>query len=241
VNMPAIANPLRAHDRMIARNFAPRSTAQARGPGGSEVGPDLAAAHEPTSAQAQALQRVRQRLQIDWLAPERNMLALLGLKAGVGCSRVVANLGVEFARDGLRTLLVDTDLRAPRLHQIFGVSNDKGVRDVLCGHATSEDAVQAPLPGLDRLSAGAAAGAEPPVSGTRLKQLIESLGKRYQIVLLDTAPATSTADALVVAGAARSALLVVHRGVTRMADVAALQANLKQADVLLVGAVLNQF
>ena len=141
-------------------------------------------------------------------------------------------------------LLIDCDLRKPRLHTLFGAKNASGLTDVLRDQATLEAMVQPT--GVERLSLLSSGPAEAGAVGASelfgrpsTTALLQAAGSRYDIVVLDTPPVLLASDASILAARADGVLLVVRAGKTgrTVAQDALQQLNAVGANVL--GAVLN--
>jgi capsular exopolysaccharide synthesis family protein len=134
------------------------------------------------------------------------------------------------------------DLRRPRLHEFFGLSNSVGLTSVLVGEVELACAVQ-PVPGVDRLAL-LASGPRPPnpselLSSTRTADVFSTLHSRVDIVLLDCPPVLPVTDAAVLSGVADATMLVSTAGVTRKRDLMRAVELLRQVDAPLVGVTLN--
>ena len=141
---------------------------------------------------------------------------------GVGKTRVAIKLAQSLARCGRRTLLVDTDVRAPGVSKRLGLRAEPGLMDVLRGRASDDDAITVTeVPGLDVLAAGRSE------TGHELELLangvfsacLERWRARYDLVLLDGAPVLPVADARILSRHADSTILVVREGHCRPAEI----------------------
>lgn len=208
-----------------------------------QVAAELVAMHAPFSPEAEALRGLRTQLMTRWLAtqPARRSLAIVGAERGAGRTFLAANLAIVFAQLGVSTLLVDADLRAPRVHALFGVKGSIGLASLLAGeHDPAVICRSSELPNLAILPAGMA----PPnpqelVGRDAFAVLLEELGRRFDIILFDT-PATDTcADASLVAARAGGTMLVARKGETRLKRARALASELAAVGSTRVGLVLN--
>jgi protein-tyrosine kinase len=228
-------------DRALARQFGLPCIA----PGAAALSEELAAAYDPTGAQAEALRAVRDQLLLRWLErkPESRALAILSAARGDGRSFIAANLAVVFSQLGSRTLLIDADLRNPRQHRLFGLENRIGLSALLSGRAAPHEALEriASLPNLSVLPAGAT----PPnpqdlLARPAFAQLLRQLGAQSDVVLIDCPPAGTSTDAQTIAVRAGAAFLVVRRHSSRVWRVQGISANVGEAQARIVGAVLNE-
>jgi tyrosine-protein kinase Etk/Wzc len=172
-------------------------------------------------------------------------LVVTSAAPGEGKTLTAANLAVTLAYDGLRVLLVDCDIRRPRVHGMFHVPRAPGLMELL---TTVSAPGSPPLPairptsvaGLSVLPCGALpSNAANLLSGTRMRVLLQELREQYDIIVLDTPPVLATADAGIVASLTDGVLLVVRAGTTdRNAAQRACQ-QLAQVGARVVGTVLN--
>lgn len=207
-----------------------------------EVSREVVVAHEPRSPQAEALRTVRSALMLRWLErePGRKALAILSAAHREGRSFVAANLAVAFAQVGVRTLLVDADLRAGRQHALFGLDNGAGLSSLLAERAAAHEVLQQPLPNLSVLPAGPLpASPQDLLARPAFARLLEQLEAQADLVLLDSPPFGLAADAQTIAVRAGAALIVVRRNSSRMWRVQGVSASVIQAKTSIVGAVLN--
>jgi chain length determinant protein tyrosine kinase EpsG len=209
------------------------------------VGEELVVACQPDHVQAEQLRALRTQLVIRWAntQPRRRMVAIVSPGSGEGRSYLAANLAVAFAQLGERTLLVDADLRAPRQHQIFDVADRVGLPAVVTGRAGREAIV--PFPEFGRLSV-LPAGARPPnpqelLLRPALAALLEELAEEFDVVVLDTPPARTFADAQSLAFRAGSAIVLARKDHTRVTDTAGVMRDLGVAGAQILGTVLNAF
>ena len=152
---------------------------------------------------------------------------------------VVANLAVTMAQSGRRTLLVDCDMRHPRQHEIWGISNDDG----LSGALASGDEVQMADVGVDNLSvlaAGPRANNPADLLGSRqMEALISRLRGEAEFVPFDAPPVLAVTDAALLAAHMDGVLLVLNAGQTRRDHAERARELLERVRARVIGAVLN--
>ena len=214
-------------------------------PGNDSFSDELVIAQDPFNPRAEELRGLRTQLLIRWsrAGVKHRVLAIVSPGAGEGRSYVAANLAVAFSQLGERTLLIDADLRNPRQHQIFNVSDRVGLSAVLSGRV-GRGAV-APVPEFGALSL-LPAGARPPnpkelLAGLGLGVLLHELRTEFDVILIDTAPARAYADAQAVAFRAGNALVVARKDTTRLADTKTVIRELGDMGAHIVGTVFNSF
>ena len=209
------------------------------------VAKELIAAWDPFHPVVEELRSVRTQLLIRWYNPNagRRTLAIASPCAREGRSFIAANLAVSFSQLGQRTLLIDADFRAPRQQTIFNVPDRFGLSSALSGRADLTAAV--PVTGLTGLSV-LPAGPLPPnplelLSRANFAALLAKAAGEYDVVLIDTPPATEYADAQTVAFRAGDALLVSRKDQTRVDDTERTVRDISDPSARVVGTVMNAF
>ena len=202
----------------------------------------LISASEPTSSAAEAYRTLRTAIQFLRLDRPMRTLQVTSGNATEGKTTTVANLAVALARAGERVVIVCCDLRRPRVHEFFGLTNDIGFTSVLLGKVPLSGALQE-VPDQPRVHV-LASGPLPPnpselLSSKRTVEVLTSLQGETDIVLLDCPPVLPVTDALVLSGRVDATLLVCVAGATARGEVARSVELLRQVDAPLVGAVLN--
>lgn len=219
-----------------------RDTASERGPS-FQVSSEIHLLSEPTGARAESIRVLRTHLIAQHLRDGRRSLAICAPAAGTGCSYIAANLAVALAQTGIKTLLIDGNMRGPGLENYFRPSTpapglyDCLARDDLAVRAAIHEDV---VPGLSLLFAGQAAPeAQELLGGAGFKALVDACVRDYDLTLIDTPPANSYADARRIASVMRYAMIVSQRDKSYVRDVRTLIDELTCDRVRVVGTYLN--
>lgn len=202
----------------------------------------LVSISNPTSPGAEAYRTLRTSIQFLGLDRNVRLIQVTSASAEEGKSTTLSNLAVAFANSGLRTVAVDCDLRRPRLHAFFGLSNEVGFTSVLLGNAPLSKALR-PVPGQERLLV-LASGPLPPnpselLSSVRTGDLLRNLASQADVVLIDSPPVLPVTDALVLSQRVDATLLISAVRTTTGKAAARTIEMLRQVHAPLVGAVLN--
>jgi Mrp family chromosome partitioning ATPase len=217
---------------------------------------------QPFSIGVEAFRMLRTSLV--WCEQGDNMKTLVVTSAapGEGKTLTSANLSVTFAYDGLRVLLVDCDVRRPRLHGLFQVPRSPGLMELLTPSFNGNDAQSLTFnPSAGRTDSGRpvtdvirptnvrglsllTCGALPTnpsglLSGVRMRVLLQELAKSFDLVILDTPPVLATADAGILGSLADGVLLVVRAGQTDRVAAKRAHQQLVNVGARVVGTVLN--
>lgn len=181
------------------------------------------------SVVAEQIRTIRTNLQLgQGAASDSQVLLVTSSISGEGKSFISLNLGASLALLRQPTVILEMDMRIPRLHQSFNIDNSTGLSTYLNGEATLDEILQ-PVPGHPNYFI-IPSGPLPPdpselLSGPIVKQLLRLLRERFRYVILDAPPIGIVTDAQVVAPYADATLFVVRHGVTP-------RHSLKNLDVL---------
>ena len=209
----------------------------------TRVSRSLVTVVDPTSPAAEAVGALRSHLLAQHLRDGRRALAVCAATHGVGCTWLAVNTAAAMARSGVRTLLIDANLRAPGVGALLDTGPRPGLRDVLAGTATAREAIARDvLPGLSVVQAGGGGGnAQELLASERFKELIDDALREYDLTIADTPPSSESADARRVASTLRHALIVVRRNESFVSDTERLAAELAADRATVVGSFLNDF
>jgi succinoglycan biosynthesis transport protein ExoP len=211
--------------------------------GRKQFNAELITATTPFSSVSETFRSIRsqliRRFEQD---PERRALAVVSADGDDGKTFVAANLAIAFSQLGRRTLLIDADMRSPRLHKVFGIDNSRGLSSILSGRLSAR--VLTPvtdLPSLFVLPVGVAPPnplelLESPAFGLLIREL---LGK-FDHVIVDSPSAITGADAGVIAARCGAFLSVARQGRTRMDSMFELVHSLRDSSTQSLGFVLNE-
>ena len=228
--------------RLFMAASRPPETARRSEQGTWEVVADAA----PLSSGAEAFRLLYSGLLFGWGEGQRTIL-VTSAAPQEGKTVIAANLAVTFAREGVRVLLVDCDLRRPRLHRIFGVAPAPGLIELL--KADRATLAESPggsfrrptkIAGLWLLPSGALPRrASEVLQPQQLRRLLHDLSGHFDVIILDTPPVLVSADAALLAPLADGAILVVRAGQTDRASAERACQYLSAAGAHVLGAVLN--
>lgn len=207
--------------------------------------PELVSLNQPFSHEAESFRAIRAQVMMRHFNGEGRppAIAVVSPEAGDGRSYFAANLAVSLAQLGGRTLLVDADLRNPRQHALFQVSNEAGLSGILAGRSATQ-VIQPfrPLPSLFVLPVGIT----PPnpaelVERQAFALLMAELTSKFEHVVVDTPAASHGSDGLVIAARCGAAYMVGRKDATRLAGMRELVADLAGGPAQLSGVILNEY
>jgi polysaccharide biosynthesis transport protein len=167
---------------------------------------------KPHSAYAEAVQRIRTSLFLaDSERPPKTILVTSSVPLE-GKSTIAASLARQSASSGLKVILIDADLRRPRLHEVMGFANENGLSEVLTGRANPEVAIKRDeKSGLDFLPAGIGVASPPDLfRSSTMRILLEETAAYYDLVIIDTPPIAAVSDSFALSSLVDKALYVIR-------------------------------
>ncbi len=204
----------------------------------------LQAATRPRSTIAEAYRAARTNLTyaID-LGRDRKLVLVTSPGPGEGKTTTAANLAVVYGLAGHRVCVVDTDLRRPTLHRVFGLENGEGLTNLLL--AREPDMDRAIQRSVYTNVAVVTAGPLPPnpselLGSARMQELLERLKSRFDVVVLDSPPALVVTDASVLSTLVDGLVVVARAGKTRRGALRATIEELAQSGRPIAGVILNR-
>lgn len=167
------------------------------------------------------------------------VIAFSSANAKEGKTTVTSNLGIALARIHRRVLLIDGDLRRPRLHRVFDVENTAGLYEALSGSA-SVSVRETKIPNLSLLPSGKGTEGEMLFFTSQLHDLLQRLKTEFDMILIDTPPLLQVADARLICSQADGTVLVIAQHTPRETAVLARQ-NLADDGSHVLGTILNKW
>ena len=233
------------------------------GPGNGEPSPFeqeafLVSHFLPQTMIAESFRALRTNITFSDMEKKIKLIAVTATSPSEGKTMVATNLAITMAQAGMKTLLVECDMRKPVIYKAFGVDRNPGLTDVLLGNysvgevtKTVTDIMVGEM-GMDEVMATAGldnlnlltCGTIPPnpaelIDSQRLVELIDEVKREYDIVLFDTPPILSTTDPIILGTKVDAVLLVYRVGFVSRTLLQRSAAQLAQVKANLLGVVLN--
>ena len=174
-------------------------------------------------------------------------VVLTSANASDGKTTITTNLAIAMAEVRGNVLVIDADLRRPRLHDLFGISNERGLAELLKDPGLSADAIAKSIqptrvPGLSVLTSGAPTlTAANLLHSPNLSELFAKLKTQFDMVLIDTPPMLQMADARLVGRAADAVVLVARAGQTTRDAILAAYQRFSEDRIRVLGTILNDW
>jgi capsular exopolysaccharide synthesis family protein len=204
--------------------------------------PRLMAALPSNSVAAESYRALRAGVGFASVDHPIRRLQITSPSPGEGKSTTAVNLATAMARNGKTVILVDADLRSPRLHELLDVDHSPGLSEVLAGMESLEDALRAtPIENLTVVPAGYLPPEPAELLGSPVfDQVLDQLAARADVLIVDTPPCVPLTDPLLVAPRMDGVVLVIHAGHTSKAAVRQALDLLEHARAHVIGAVFNR-
>ncbi len=209
---------------------------------GKPVAAETAYRECPSGAVAESFRQLRPSVVKRMHQAGHKSLLVVGAMPGSGTTTFAANFAMACAAADVRTLLIDANFRRPALHKVLKLGEGPGLGEVLTRSSTLDAAVQnSTLPNLALLSAGAAQVRSSPerLATEAMTQLIREAGEKFDLVIIDTAPAVVAGDGLALAARCDASLLVVRAMAERRGLVARIRDTLSDTRAEFLGVVVN--
>ncbi|MDQ3685419.1 MAG: polysaccharide biosynthesis tyrosine autokinase [Acidobacteriota bacterium] len=210
--------------------------------GASNHSTALALIEDVRSPVAEAYRHLRTSLLLSTAGQPPKTLLFTSSQPSEGKTTTAVNTAMMLAQTGADVLIMDCDLRRPRLHAHFGLPNARGVTNFLSGDANLDELIQtyAPLPNLKVMSSGRVPpNAAELVGSNEMPKLLQMLAERFTHIVIDSPPAISFTDAAIISTMVDGVVLVVHGGRSSRGVVRRAKQLLLDVGANIYGVVLN--
>ncbi|MFA5471563.1 MAG: CpsD/CapB family tyrosine-protein kinase [Acholeplasmataceae bacterium] len=199
--------------------------------------------YDPLSFVTESFQKVIINLEYANVDKNLKVIQFTSTLPSEGKSTFVSNLSYLMGQKGQKVILLDLDLRKPKMNRVFNVPNKNGLTDYLAGKITLDEAINhSDDIGIDFINAGEKTTSVINVlEAKKLKELIAQLREIYDYVLLDTPPVISVSDALYISKLADGVIFIVAQGKAKKVLVKDAIKTLKEYGVNILGIVFTQF
>jgi len=183
------------------------------------------------------------RTNIHFANIDRTLKSIMVTSSGPseGKSTTISNLAIVMAQADKQVLLIDADLRKPSIHHSFRLPNWIGLTSLLVENRNLTEAVQSTeVPNLSILTSGPIPPNPAELLGSnRMKEILEILTNKYDLVLIDAPPVLAVTDAQILSGITDGVLLVVNAGKTHRDMIVQSKQQLDKVNANIIGTVLN--
>ncbi len=207
---------------------------------GNSIDPSVVSFHRPHSEITESYRTIRTALMLG-MSTDKRIIQITSPNPSDGKSTLTSNLAVTFANSGKRCLLLDCDLRRPKIHKLFDVPNKAGLSSVILQSIELENAIQATaIENLDLLTSGPRTKNPSELFLTRqFTHVMEFLRDRYDIVFIDSAPILAVSESASVASMVDGVLVVTRVGRNSRPWMSRVQTSLSLVGANVLGVVVN--
>lgn len=203
---------------------------------------DIIVQNNPKSPISESYRTLRTNIQFANVDETMRTILVTSTSPGEGKTTTLTNLAAAMAQDGKKVLVIDCDMRKPRIHKVFEISNQKGLSDILMKRCDATDAiVSVKEMGLDVIPAGIIPdNPSELLNSASMRSFIQNVRNIYDYVFVDTPPVIPVTDAMIMSRYIDGVVLVISHGKTQidMAKNAVEQLRSVKANIL--GVTLNR-
>lgn len=205
---------------------------------------ELVVYNKPKSNISEDIRTIRTNLMFTSSQEDAKVLLVTSSVPGEGKSFISSNLAAAFAQTGKSTLLIDSDLRLGRIHKIFGISNSKGLSNLLIEKNTIEFAEYIRKSSIDNLYV-IPRGTVPPnpselLNSNNTKRVIEFLRDKFDHIIFDGVPINGLPDSLIMASLVDRVIVVSSANYTKIDELNDTKKALEKIDAKIAGVVFNR-
>ena len=203
---------------------------------------ELVTLEDSRSAVSEAYRGIRTRILFSTTESQPKIILMVSAMEGEGKTISSANLAVIMARTGSRVLLIDCDMRKPRMNTIFGVEREKGVSNVLVGDCSISDAVRkTDIENLYLMPCGQIPPNPSELLGSKaMLEMLATLGKDYDRIVIDSPPVIAVTDAVVLSQFVDGVVVVLQANNTERINVQRAIELMKSVNAHIFGVILNR-
>ena len=207
---------------------------------GKQTAMNISESRHVPFAVVEAYKAIRTNLTFLLATSETKVFGITSPEAGEGKSTTSVNMAIAFSQLGDKVLLIDADMRKSSIHKKLKIENNAGLSNVLAGFNNYSEVITHINDTFDVITAGQVPPNPSELLGSaRFKELVETVGREYSYVIIDTPPMDVVTDALVIAPHTAGLVLVVKDHVTPTDAINRAIEAAKFANINILGAVMN--
>ena len=196
----------------------------------------------PKSMLSEAYRNIRTSILLSFSERPPKRIAISSPNPAEGKTTTVINTAIALSQTGAQVIIIDSDMRKPRVHKIFGEENGVGLSNFLSGNADLDSVIKkSDVPNLYYIPSGPIPPNPSELIGSKLfKSMMESLGERFDHLILDSPPVLGFADATILSTSVDGVILVVLGGKTPRETLQHAKEVLHQVNAKILGVVINR-
>jgi exopolysaccharide transport family protein len=212
-----------------------------KGNPGGDMNQELVTHHDPKSTASESYRGIRTNILFSAAESAPQVILITSAGPREGKTTTALNLGITMAQAGSKVLLLDCDMRRPKLHKAFSLAKDRGISNLLVGGKAQDGALRhTPVPNLDVIPCGPIPPNPSEMLGSkRMSDLLHRLRKEYAHILIDSPPSTAVTDSAVLSKSVDGVVLVIRAGDTAREMVKNGIGQFEAVGAHILGAILN--
>src|SRR6266850_1595271 len=244
LRLPALA-VIPIAGRSTRQRFLPTPRMFVKSNGNGSNGRELLINADGPSVQAEAYRHLRTSVLLSTAGRAPRTLLVTSSVPEEGKTTTVVNIATVLAQTGAKVLVIDADMRRPRLHQVFGMENDDGLSTALSSEMTHDEIFSMVKQYRDTNVYLLSSGAIPPnpaelLGSEQISNLLEAATSTFRYVIIDSPPIASFTDGVLISSIVDGVLLVVQGGKTSRQVVRRTRQMLQEIGAKIIGVVLNK-
>ena len=202
---------------------------------------ELITHNNPKSAISEAYRVLRTNIQYSSIDKPLKTIVVTSSGPGEGKTTTIVNMGIAFAQSGSKVIIIDADLRKPKIHKLFGMDNKRGLSNMLVAHEDYKSYLnKCEVDNLHVITCGV----KPPnpselLSTKAMRQFIEKVSADYDFVFIDSPPVGTVTDAAILSTEVDGTILVVSSGLVDDKALVRSKELLDKVNANIIGVVLN--
>lgn len=214
---------------------------ESKGNPGDDRYPELITLNSPKSTASESYRGIRTNILLSAAGSAPQVVMISSAVPKEGKTLTTANLAVTMAQAGSKVIVLDCDMRKPKIHKVFGMTRNRGMSNLLVGNDSAEGIIlHTDIPNLDIIPCGPIPPNPSEMLGSdRMAALLGTLRKHYNHILIDSSPSTAVTDAVVLSKSVDGIVLVIRAGDTAREIVKNGVAQFEAVGSRVLGAVLN--
>ncbi|MDX9822102.1 MAG: polysaccharide biosynthesis tyrosine autokinase, partial [Syntrophales bacterium] len=202
---------------------------------------DLIAHLSPKSTASESYRGIRTGILFSSADSSPQVLLVTSAGPREGKTITAANVAITMAQTGGRVVILDCDMRRPKVHKVFETSRDRGMANILVGTCEIDEAIMpTKVPNVDIIPSGPIPPNPSEILGShRMEGLIKTLRGRYERIIIDSPPITAVTDAVILSRIVDGVVLIIRSGEVHREIIKNALSQLKSVNARLLGAVLN--
>ncbi len=243
LRLPALA-AIPTIDSIPRRKLLVAGANNAQDEGGGKRSQEVLITGDARSALAEAYRQLRTSILLSTAGHAPKSLLITSSVPSEGKTTTAINTAISLAQTGAKVLIIDADMRRPRLHSIFGISNDQGLSSILSSQQSEAEILNVIQQDVATNLYLMPSGAVPPnpaelIGSANMQELIKTLEDNFTHVVIDSPPIASFTDGVLIATMVDGVLLVVHSGKSSRQIVKRAKQLLTDVGAKIFGVVLN--